>query len=95
MQSYHATMRQNERKIESSLIDYAMQLADSKNDCAVLIPLTEHRGDDTQDYYSRNESNGDLFCAIIRQGRLVTNFYRRSNQKNDCTQLRVNRVIWA
>lgn len=93
--SYHSQLQANKRRIESAILAKIDSLNCPKDSTAVIVDLGEFRGDDSQEYYSRVESNGDLLVAIYRGDNLVTNFYRRSNQKNDCHALRVSRVVYA
>jgi len=59
----------------------------------ILAKLSEHKGDNASGYYQRQESNGDLIILIVRNNKPVTIMYRRSNQTNTTSQLRVNNII--
>jgi hypothetical protein len=62
-------------------------------DTAVIIAKTEHKGDNTNSYYGRTDSNGDMVVLIIRHHEAITIMFRRSSQTNTPEQLRVNQII--
>ena len=88
----HIEKRLQERDIHISKA-VLIGLCYEYNNAAVIIARQSHYGQDTGDYMTRKESNGDLVVLIIRDNRPVTIMYRRSSQTNTAAQLRVNQVI--
>ena len=66
----------------------------TSTDAAILLTkLNNHIGSTNNDYYARQESNGDLVYLIVRDNRPITIMYRRSNQPSTPESMRVNVVI--
>jgi len=90
----HLQQRLKERNIkidESILWNIAKDL---NVDSAVIVARLDSSLDDKSgNYYTRNESNGDLVFLIVRNRKPITIMYRRSSQNNSASQLRVNQVL--
>jgi hypothetical protein len=65
----------------------------SKSYAVRVKDLQEFFGDDTLDYYAREESNGSVLWMIIRNNRAVTFFLRRTNQPSTTERLRVDGIF--
>ena len=59
----------------------------------ILAKLDNHKGDNVNGYYQRQESNGNLIVLIVRNSRPITIMYRRSNQPQTAQALKVSNVI--
>ena len=66
----------------------------SEIDTAFLLrKLPKHVGSREKDHYQRKESNGDMVILIVRGNYPCTIMYRRSNQNNTCSGLRVDKYL--
>ena len=91
----HLEQRLAERNITISMDALYAVASKYQQDTAVIIKRCAAQvRDNSQDYYTRNSSNGDLVVLIVRAGRPVTIMYRRSSQSNNANQLSVNRIVY-
>lgn len=89
----HIQQRLDERGINLPL-SYLFELANQCNqDTAVILQHSEEiKGDLNPNFHCRS-SNGDIVILIIRNHKLVTVMYRRSNQITDEDTLHVCQIL--
>lgn len=88
---------------QQRLIERGIKIPDSElnkialscnvDSAVILAKLDTHKGDNSNGYYQRQESNGDLIVLIVRNSRPITIMYRRSNQPQTAQALKVSNVI--
>lgn len=89
----HLEIRLAERDIHVSQAQISGLCYEYECAAVILSKQGSHHGPSNGDFYGRSESNGDLVVLIIRDHQPVTIMYRRSNQNNTPSGLRVDELI--